>query len=254
MRRYIIITNIALFILCIFLSIKCYNEARELILIKKGDLGIEGNIDNNQTKGGLPASFIAGMGHSSDYYNVIPEKNLFRPERKEYEAHLPSQEDVEDIVEDKIKPPAVDLYGIMIEGQRKTALLFDKREKDKNLQYKVVSPGTTIHDFSLISIEPRQLIFEKNGRKAILELSHSKHARGGVMSVESKTSPKVVTAEGKKAEEKDTKLVVSVESSEKETSKTSSIKKESGRGEKEENAEYKVIDTPFGKIKRKIKK
>jgi hypothetical protein len=257
MRRYIILTNIALFILFIFLSIKGYNEARELILIKKGNLGIEGNIDYNQTKDGLPASFIAGIGHSSDYYNVIPEKNLFRPERKEYESPLPlsSEEDSEEInVEDEIKPPAVDLYGIMIEGQKKTALLFDKRETDKNLQYKVVSPETTIQDFKLIRIEPNQLIFEKQGRKAILELSHKKYARGGVMSVESKKSPTVITTEGKGAKTKDSKLAVSVESSEKGTSKISSTKKRSDKEGEEDNAEYKIIDTPFGKVKRKVKK
>jgi hypothetical protein len=168
------------------------------------------------------------------------------------------------VIEDEIKPPAVDLYGIMIEGQRKTALLFDKREKDKNLQYKVVSPGTAIQDFKLIRIEPNQLIFEKKGHKAVLELSHNKYARGGVMSVGAKKSPKVVTTAGGKkkktstrASKGDSKLVVSVDSPKKGSSPISNIKKSpkrSGRGEKEDNAEYQVVDTPFGKVKRKVKK
>ena len=272
MRRYIIFINIALLILFIFLSMKGYNEAKELVLIRKGHLGIEGSVDGNQVKDGLPASFIAGIGHSSDYYDVIPEKNLFRPERKEYENPLPLPSEEEDVdgeegiaIEDEIKPPAVDLYGVMIEGQRKMALLFDKREMDKNLQYKVVSPGIAIQDFKLIRIEPNQLIFEKKGHKAVLELSHKKHARGGVMSVGAKASPKVITTAGgnknkasTKASKEDSKLVVSVDSPKKgSSSPISNIKKrpkKSGRGEKENNAEYQVVDTPFGKVKRKVKK
>ena len=257
MRRYIILTNIALLVLFIFLSIKGYNEARELVLIKQGNLGIEENMDYNQEKEGLPGSFIAGIGHSYDYYNVIPEKDLFRPERKEHESPLPvepEEENGEVVLEDEIRPPAVDLYGIMIEGQRKTALLFDKREKDTKLQYKVVSQGTDIQDFKVIRIEPERLIFEKNGQKAILELSHDKQARGGFMSVGSAKSPKVVTTKAKETKGKDSKLAVSVESSEKSDSKVSSTKKTSSKGKEDDNAEIQIIDTPFGKVKRKVKK
>jgi len=250
MRRYIIFTNIVLFILFIFLSMQDYNGFRKLYLIRQGDLDLKENTNADYEKDILPASVIAGIGRSADYYNVIPEKDLFRQERKEYEAPLPSEEDVGDTVEDGIKPPAVDLYGIMIEGQKKIALLYDKQEKEQNLRYKVVSPGTDIQGFNLIKIDPEQLIFEKNGKKAILVLSHQKQARGGIMSL-GKGGAKVITKKAETREEKGSQLAISVETSSKETSGT---KRKSAQAKEDENAEYKVVDTPFGKVKRKVKK
>jgi hypothetical protein len=245
MRRYIIFANIALFILFIFLGMKGSRGLIEFYRIKKGDISLTGDVQRHtKTRERTPAPVIAGMGHSIDYYDVIPEKDLFRPERKEYESPLPSEENEIQSVENEIRPPAIDLYGIMIDKQRKLALLYDKREKEQNLRYKVVSSGTEIQGYKLILIQPEQIIFEKNGRKATVKLSQAKAARGGIMTAGRKAPQIIKEEKGKGAS-----LAVSVK---KEAPSEKPSESRRGTAKEEEDVKYKIIDTPFGKLKRRI--
>jgi hypothetical protein len=272
MRRYIVFGNIALFIVCIFLGPRAYREMREVYSAKNGILHLgDGLSPTHKEQERLPAPVIAGMGHPADYYRVIHEKNLFRPEREEYENFLPSEDEGEEdeasTGQKEIRPPAVDLYGIMIDEKKKVALLYDKREKNANLRYKVVSQGDEIQEYTLILIQPEQIVFEKSGAKATIELSQIKPARGGFMTV-AKEAPKVaktgtgeaaptaVSVEKKAAVKKppgkgeSSSLAVSVE---KEAAVKAPSKKSATKGTDDEEGEYKIIDTPFGKVKRKIK-
>lgn len=247
MRRYIIFANIALFIVFIFLGMNGSRGLRELYQVKKGNINLKGRLHDYQAHERLPASSIAGMGHSADHYNVITEKDLFRPERKEYEKPLPSEEDeMQDevqTVENEIRPPAIDLYGIMIDRNRKLALLYDNREKEVNLRYKVVSSGTEIQGYKIIVIQPEQIIFEKDGRRTTIKLSQKKEARGGLMAAGGKTTQIIEEGKGKGAS-----LAVSI----KKDAPRKKPETKSGTGKEDDSVKYKIVNTPFGKRKVRI--
>jgi hypothetical protein len=272
MRRYIVFANIALFIVCIFLGPRAYRGIGEVYSVKNGVLHLRDGLPaTHKERERLLAPVIAGMGHPAEHYDVIHVKNLFRPEREEYENFLPSEGeeggDEAETAEKQIRPPDVDLYGIMIDTKRKVALIYDKRERDQYQRYKVVSPGDEIQGYKLVLIQPEEIVLEKDGRRATIELSQNKPARGGVMAV-AKEAPKVASKE--KAEATPTAVSVEKEAAVKappgkgETpSLAVSVEKEaavkapskgSSEGKSDEEGEYKIIDTPFGKVKRRIKK
>ncbi len=192
MRRYIIFANIALFIIFIFLGMKGYDSLKELSLIKKANISVkDSHRDYTKARKGSHTSFIAGMGHSADYYDVIPEKDLFRPERKEYNEPLSSEGDETQTGKERIPLPAIDLYGIMIDKQKKLALIYDRHEKEPGLRHKVVSLGAEIQGYKLKVIQPEQIVFEKGGFLSTIKLIHKKQARGGIMAA-GKKAPKII--------------------------------------------------------------
>jgi hypothetical protein len=244
MRRYIIFINSTLLILFLFLGTKGYHGAREWYLVKQGDIGIKGGAPGSQAKERLPIPPKASLGHSIDYYHPVTEKDLFRPERREYEAPLPSQEEPAPVVEKEIPPPAIELYGVMLEKGGELALLYDKREKDPDLRFKLVSPGTEVQGYTLAAIQAEQVVFKRNGHEIKIELSHGKSQRGGIMAA-SKIAPTIIEKGGEKAP-----LAVSVE---KKTPKKKPSKPKVTTAKKEEGEETVIINTPFGKLEKKIK-
>jgi hypothetical protein len=273
MRRYIVFANIALFIVCIFLGPRAYREMREVYSSKNGISHLRGDLPTkHKEQERLPAPVLAGMGHPADYYSVVHEKDLFRPERMEHEEALPSEEEESEdeagTAKKEIRPPLIDLYGIMIEKKKKVALLYDRREINTNLRYKVAAQGDEIQGYKLVLIQPEQIVFEKSGQKATIGLSQKKPARGGIMAV-AKEAPKVAKQEKGKASPtavsvekkavvkappgkgKASSLAVSVE---KETTVKKPSATGSSKGKSDEEGEYRIINTPFGKLKKRIKK
>lgn len=242
MRKYIIFANLVLVIVFIFLGMKSYDSVRGLSLRKKVNIPIkDSNRDYANARKYSHTSFMAGANHPINYYDVIPEKNLFRPERKEYKDPLSTEKKEAQAGGNSIPPPAIDLYGIMIDKQKKVALLYDKREKEKNLRYKVVSTGAEIQGYTIMRIQTEQIILEKDGRQATIQLSQAKAARGGIMA----TGKQARTIIGK---EKTKKKVVT---------KPVSSKKDIPMGVpfivQEGNVKYRVIKTPVGEKKIRIK-
>jgi hypothetical protein len=243
MRKYIIFANLVLVIVFIFLGMKSYDSVKGLSLRKKVNIPMkDSNRDYAKARKYSRTSFMAGANHPINYYDVIPEKNLFRPERKEYkEESLSTEKNQAQAGGNSISPPAIDLYGIMIDKQKKVALLYDKREKEKNLRYKIVSTGAEIQGYTIMRIQTEQIILEKDGRQATIQLSQEKAARGGIM------------ATGKQART----IIGKEETKKKVVTKPVSSKKDIPMGVpfivQEGNVKYRVIKTPVGEKKIRIK-
>ena len=272
MRKYIIFANCALVIVVIFLGMKSYDSVKELSQRKKMDIPIKhSKVEYSKTLRHSRTSFLAGASHPVNYYNVIPKKDLFRPEREEYnEESLSIEKKEASTVKKNIPMPAVDLYGIMIDKKKRVALLYDKREKEKNLRYKVVSIGAEIQGYTLVRIETDQIIVEKDGNTATILLNQVKAARGGVMVTKQKVR-KIIGIEKEKMKQTGTtktgqpiKIFPGIEHSksdafkiQKEGAATTAIdKKDIPRGVpfivQEGNVKYRVIKTPVGEKKVRI--
>lgn len=269
MRKYIIFANLFLVIAVIFLGMKSYDRAKELSQRKKINTPIKhSNREYTKARKYSRNSLLAGASHSVNYYNVIPEKDLFRPERKEYkEEPLSNKKKEVEIKKKDIQPPAVDLYGIMIDKKKSVALVYDKREKEQNLRYKVVSTGDEIQGYKVIRIQAEQIIVEKAGRMATIPLSHAKSARGGIMDTEEKVTKIIKKTEptGKSVTmPKEARKLVpdkipqkqkapTFETKKKENTKPAITKKDIPMGVpfivQKGNKKYRIIKTPVGEKK-----
>ena len=247
MRKYIIFANLALVIVVIFLGMKSYGRMKELSREKKINIPIkQGNREYAKVPKKLRPSSMAGSRHPGSYYDVIPKNNLFRPERKEYEEPLSNEKKKAPMDNKDIRPPAVDLYGIMIDNNKKVALIYDQREKVQNLRYKVVSIGSEIQGYEVIRIQAEHIIVEKDGRRATIKLSQAKVARGGMMTP-SKKVPKIVkkTKTTEKGVTTPGKVKKLVPDNIPPRAPAFEIKKEGG-------FTYKIIKTPVGERKIRI--
>ena len=71
--------------------------------------------------------FSWAAAEAADPYDVISKKNLFRPDRKEWILDKPD----ETMLDKKVDASKLELYGTIIVGDKKNALIFDKGTKEK---------------------------------------------------------------------------------------------------------------------------
>ena len=156
----------------------------------------------------------------------------------------------------------------MIDNTKKVALIYDKREREKNLRYKVVSKGDEIQGYKVTRIQAEQIIVEKDGSTATILLSQEKAARGGIMATKKKV-PNIVNKTKEKGKsitipKIDRKLVPDKTPHKapafeiKKNEKTTPViaKKDIPMGipfiVQEGNEKYRVIKTPVGEKKIRI--
>lgn len=123
----------------------------------------------------LPFSFlallaIAGPAEAADPYAVITEKNLFRPDRKEWVIEKLDTK----MMDKKVDAGNLQLYGTIIIGERKGALIQDKKANKNDKKSDLYSLGDYIGGYVLSAVEEKSVVLDYYGEKVTLYLHEGK--------------------------------------------------------------------------------
>jgi len=181
-------------------------------------------------------------------FEVVLEKNIFSPNRKEY---LPppegSAENKPEVAELRIPGKKVVLYGVVLmEGYRK-ALVTNLEKKGKERDVLWIREGEAYGDFKVSRIEKDKVFLEGNGQEYEIALYGDDKPQRQAVSVSEGKPTVIAPAEDKKEE------VAVVPAGGGKPGGSPSVSSPASDGQGGEDAEYEIINTPFGKIKRKKK-
>ena len=151
---------------------------------------------------------IAKTAVAADPYAIISEKNLFRPDREEWVIEKTDSK----MLDKKIDTSKLELFGTIIIGDKKSALIFDKQPilKDKKKRKKIkrkaelYSLGDYIGGYVVSSIDAKRVVLDYYGEKTTLYLHEGKEpTKGDVTPLHEekprpkKAKPKQKTKKGK---------------------------------------------------------
>jgi hypothetical protein len=159
-------------------------------------------------------------------FNSVVEKNLFTPKRKTAAAEEPGSEPEPEIVELPELGKRFIVYGIVIADGHERALVKNPGRKRGDRKDVWVQVGDSVGEFEIAAIMKDRVIVTEgaNRYEALLYDEDTPKKREAV---EKSTQPAVIVTEPKKSSQKTQK--------------------------KAEEGKYRVINTPFGKIKKKVK-
>jgi hypothetical protein len=172
-------------------------------------------------------------------YGIVAEKNLFSASRSEFVPEKQKKEGPP-----KISEKMVILYGVMVMGDRKKALINNPEPgadagKKPAAKEKWVAVGDKIGNFSVTDIKKDRIILADGADTyEVLLYDKNKPARQTI-AVEASAAPTVVSA-GRTADPSATKP-----STEPPASRTA-------EGKSEPAGEYRIVNTPFGPTKKRI--
>ena len=151
---------------------------------------------------------IAKTAVASDPYAIISEKNLFRPDRTEWVIEKTDSK----MLDKKIDTSKLELFGTIIIGDKKSALIFDKlttledkkKRKKINRKAELYSLGDYIGGYVVSSIDAKRVVLDYYGEKATLYLHEGKEpTKGDVTPLhEKKPRPKKAKPKQKTKNEK----------------------------------------------------
>jgi len=148
----------------------------------------------------------SAMG-SDDEYAIISKKNLFRPDRSEWISTKHASKDAEE----KTDPDKLELFGTIIIGDERSALIYEDKTpaKGKSTKYsrskvgrnrmrekaKLYRPGDYLGSYIVAAIDEKRVELDYYGDKEILYLHEGKEPpKGDYTPLEvSKPQPKVPT-------------------------------------------------------------
>ncbi|MEA3486624.1 MAG: hypothetical protein U9R20_03115 [Thermodesulfobacteriota bacterium] len=180
-------------------------------------------------------------------YGAVTVRNLFSPDRAEFMEEEKTEPEPEPAKEDiRVSGRKIVLYGVIMMDDYRAALISDPKPKSSKRRSMWVKEGDIIGDSTegvVISSIQKERITLRDGEKMYEVLLYDKDKPRGKVAAQKQTKPTVVTtkptavarppAPGMKPGSKNTA-----------PSKVTT-KKSSPPGDDE----YKMIDTPFGKIK-----
>lgn len=188
-------------------------------------------------------------------YEELVVQNLFAPDRQEYippeEPEEPEPEPEPEKKAVKISGEQVVLYGVVITGGEKTALINNPGGKLGEGKYQWITEGQALGNLTVQGIDPREIVLDDGNQQYQILLSEKKD-RKTKRQAEKQSGPVVVSGgrSGGKPES------ASAGSSPASKDAGSGSRKDSGSGDTGSEAseeEYQTIETPFGTIKKKIK-
>ena len=165
------------------------------------------------TIGTLLFSFVTAYG--ADSYEIISKKNLFRPDRQEWILDKPDEK----MVDKKVDPDKLELYGTIIIGDKKSALIHDKNAKGNDAgkskskskssrkgkggkvdkKAELYSLGDYIGGYVISSIEEKRVVLDYYGEEVTLNLHEGKESsRGEVTPLEEDKPKRRTTKAGRK--------------------------------------------------------
>ena len=140
--------------------------------------------------------------YAADSYEVISKKNLFRPDRQEWILDTPDAM----MVDKKVDTSKLELFGTIIIGDRKSALIYDNNTKGKDAgkgsksksrsksrstkgkagkKAELYALGDYIGGYVISSIEAKRIVLDYYGEEEILYLHEGKEpTRGDVTPLE----------------------------------------------------------------------
>jgi hypothetical protein len=215
----------------------------------KGDETIPGiQTGNNPEKPLLGKGIIERKMPPDSTYSIVAEKNLFSADRSE----IVPEKQTEKQGPLKISERSVFLYGVVVMGDRKKALISNpatgpEADKKPAAKEKWVTLGDTLGNFSVADIQKDRIILADGAKRhEILLYDKNKPARkinlpekAAASSVASKdvgagsTAPAATAAATKPGTEPQPPSRVA-------------------EGKGAPAAEYKIVNTPFGPVKRKM--
>jgi len=178
----------------------------------------------------------------SSAYDIIVDNNLFTPDRM---AHLPDPEMTDAGGDDiRISGEKVVLHGVIIADDYKTAMINNPESEKDGKAYRWVKEGERIGNLRVIQVEKDKILLADGAVKYKVLLYDNKKQK------KSKTSSKPKTQLKPHAQPKP--QVISTEKS-----KPDRVQKKTPIKQQEEvitispDGKYEIINTPFGRMKRK---
>ncbi len=234
--------NMALALLTLIISVNAYEVWNE------GGQGVDIKADPTQSKPRSVQAFNPPSRKPERHFSIVTERNLFSPDRKEFKKTAPPPSPLKDPSKEKSEPVVsvkplervegkkVSLFGVILLPGYKAAIVSNPDEdKDKRVQKKV-KVGESLGDYKIVDIQVDRILLSKNRERFEIPLydeDNPKHRRTGEKKgpVKKKIAPKVINTQPKEAE----------------SSKRALTNQKDGD-------EWEVVDTPFGKIKRRKRK
>lgn len=163
-------------------------------------------------------------------YAVVVDKTLFTPDRKEF---IPEEEPEQEPEAKQlyISGKKIVLYGVIVMDDYKSALITNPRPKTGERKTKWVKVEDPIGDFMVTLINKNSILLTKGSKEYKILLHDKDKPKRRATATKKETKPKVISTAPKKSPPRS----------------KASKKKELPDGK------YETIDTPFGKIKRRIK-
>jgi hypothetical protein len=173
-------------------------------------------------------------------YGIVPEKNLFSTNRSEV---IPEKQKKEEAP--KISEKMVILYGVMVVGDRKKALISNPEAGPKpTTKDKWVTVGDTIGTFRVADIRKDRIILTDGANSPeILLYDKNKPARQTIVAEKSAAPTVIATGPATIAAATRSDRIPVTEPS----------ASRSAEGKDAPAAEYRIINTPFGPTKQRIK-
>jgi hypothetical protein len=140
--------------------------------------------------------FSLSTVEAADPYDVISKKNLFRPDRTEWIIDKPDST----MLDKKVDTSKLELYGTIIVGDKKNALIFDKGTQEKSARKGKKTPkrggakakakakakkaelyalGDYIGGYVISSIKEKRVVLDYYGEKVTLYLHEGKEPTKG---------------------------------------------------------------------------
>jgi len=255
MFKKVWIVNIALALCTVFFSLEAYTVWSE----KPIDLSA---VEETKKAAVKPVEKIESISLPREsFFDDIVDKNLFSSLRvSEREEKKTAKEPEPKIVEVKVGGKEILLYGVVLAGGYKKALIAnvdDKKGTDRPVKW--VEVGDDIGDgFVVADIQKESIVFEKdNGRYETPLYDEKKDRRQTVRQSASKPQeqkqPTIVTTDSEKKDSPQKPAGGGREPGKSATQPPEEKQENSSVTQVRETEEYIVIDTPFGKIKRRKK-
>lgn len=160
MLRNFFIINIVLFIVAGYFTFKLYD-----VLTAHQNLPEEAAVKT--VKKGRTNTRKAMQGNKSSSYEIITSNNLFNPSRS---ASKEIVNDVKPLSSPKDQPK---LFGTIITGDRKTAILEDPVTRTT----KIYGVNETVAGYSISEIEEDKVVLLRNGERIVIRLREEKGIR-----------------------------------------------------------------------------
>jgi hypothetical protein len=181
-----------------------------------------------------PGTFSPNRAASKSSYRGITDKNLFAADRKEYQ---PEAEEAETVVADTVKVDGrkITLFGVMAIGGHPSALISNPDPTAEGRKSLWVTTGDRVGNLTVAAISDQAITFDDGKKKYRVDLYEQKRRRQ-THTVSKQDAPVVVQTQ-----------VIKPTPAKKSTTAVDAAGKDG-------DDEYEIVNTPFGKTRRKKKK
>lgn len=234
--------NGVLVIAFFFCTMKIWDVWHENSEIFSGQVSIS---DKKQTKS-VKLTPERRLESESQYAGIV-DNHLFSPDRAAAPPALAGidLENQEVEAEVKISGERVELYGVIMLDAYKKALTNDP--SDRTVKFRWIMEGDKIGNLAVREIAKDTILLTDREKAYRVLLYDPEKSKKTAQKTDKTSSPQIVSVDAPKIEVP--KSISPQPSSKKSESSGNSS---GGAGAKSDEGEYKIIQTPFGEIKRKI--